>query len=205
MGSLCLLKVQRRGWLSPLSQTWQSHHEGWAQQRWWRERERGLRGGCVSGRVLLAKAQGCSPSILDSCFSVIRHCGWTTAYRLVLPQPHRPLSRTPCLPKPPCPAWHQPGLLSCSSPQGCPHKPSPSTKGQCRWEGGCYAVRMAARPTWLLGGQITEEWPRPGWLGQASRLFFVFVGFEPLPQKEVGEGQSDAWPGEMRYICQVSG
>lgn len=25
---------------------------------------------------------------------------------------------------------------------------------------------------------------------KANRLFFVFVGFEPLPQKEVGEGAS---------------
>lgn len=41
---------------------------------------------------------------------------------------------------------------------------------------------------------------------KANRLFFVFIGFEPLPQKEVGEGeQSDVWPGEMRYSCHVSG
>lgn len=41
---------------------------------------------------------------------------------------------------------------------------------------------------------------------EANRLFFVFIGFEPLPQKEVGEGgQSDVWPGEMRYSCHVSG
>ena len=127
---------------SPLSQTWQSHREGWAQQRGW--------GGSYGQGSGVAQ-----PPVLDSCFSLIRHCGWT--YCLILLQPHRPLSRTPCLLKPPCPSWHRPGLLSCSSPQGCPHKPSPLTKGQCCWEGRCYAVRMAARPAWILGGQITEE------------------------------------------------
>ena len=44
---------------SPLSQTWQSHREGWAQQIGRGGRERSLRGGrCVSGEGPMAKARG---------------------------------------------------------------------------------------------------------------------------------------------------
>lgn len=161
------------------------------QQRGGGGRERSLRdvSGVCLGRVLWPRLRGCSPSYPRFCFSVISTVAGSS--RLppgASPAPQATLGHLVCQSPLSClaPAWSaqlsSPGL----SPQAISFDKGPVSLG-----GRCYAVRMAARPTWLLGGQITEEWPRPGWLGlKANRLFFVFVGFEPLPQKEVGEGAS---------------
>lgn len=41
---------------------------------------------------------------------------------------------------------------------------------------------------WAVRSQRSDQ-GRAGW-GQGQQVFFVFIGFEPLPQKEVREGAS---------------
>lgn len=145
--------------------------------------------GVCLGKVVWLGLRAARPPILNPCSSPIRRRGWTAAYCPILPPARRPLSRRPCLLGLPSPAWRQPGPLSCAPPQGFPHKPSPPTKSQCRREGRCYAGRMAARPAgfWAVRSQrsVTRVWLVRA---RAGRLFNVFAGFEPLPQKEFGEG-----------------
>lgn len=112
---------------------------------------------CVSGEGPMAKGSGVAhPPILDSCFSVIRHCGWTAATAWCFPSPTgHSLGHLVCQ-----------NLLSCLAPAWSAQlflSPGLSSQFLISFDkgpvslGGRYAVRMAARPTWLLGGQITEE------------------------------------------------
>ena len=112
---------------------------------------------CVWGGSCGWGSGAARPPILNPWSSPIRRCGWTAAYCPVLPPSRRPLSRRPCLLRPPqsrlAPAWPaqlcpSPGL----SPQAISSNKEPvSSGGQvlCRQDGS-----QACR---ILGSQITEE------------------------------------------------